>query len=296
MILTYFPKTCPPPGWPNLVIHARSREIDYPEHAGPLSLKSVFRGEEIHQVSGVRYAVDKSSVLLLNHGRPYSSHIRSGEEVETFSIFFERSFAAKTLRCLTETEDRLLDDPTVCGSQPVEFFETMYPRSPGLATLLIEMRDQTELNRHEPIWLEERLHQVLAQLLLDHLDLVARSEALTAVRATTRIEQYRRLLTARDFIEGNLGGAIDLPKISAASCLSSFHLLRLFKEAFEETPHQYLTRRRLERARDLLAGTALPVWEIGQRVGYESLSSFSRLVSKRYGTSPRGLRRRSAAS
>jgi len=296
MILRHFPENCPPPGWPNLVIHARAREVDYSEHSGPLSLKCVFQGEEIHQAAGVRYAVDEHSVLLLNHARPYSSHIHSRDEVEVFSLFFERTFAARTLRCLTETVSSLLDDPTHEGRQPLEFFETLYPRSQSLAALLREMRDRPVEERDEPIWLEEHLHQVLAHLIRDHLDKVRESDALTAVRPATRTEQYRRLLRARDFIEGNLSTGIDLSAIATVSCLSSFHLLRLFKRAFGESPHQYLIRRRLERARDLLATTDLPIWEVCQRVGYESLSSFSRLVLTRYGSSPRELRRRLAAN
>ena len=93
-------------------------------------------------------------------------------------------------------------------------------------------------------------------------------------------------------MEGNLRADIDLSMIASISFLSPFHLLRLFKQAFGETPHQYLTRRRLEHAHDLLTTTDLPVWKIGQRVGYDNLSSFSRLVSKHLGAAPRELRRR----
>ena len=291
MILRHFPKPCPPPGWPNLVIHARGRAIEYPEHAGPLSLKCVFEGEEIHDVAGVRYVVDDRSVLLLNHGRSYSSHIRPGREVEIFSLFFERDFATGTLRSLTQSVEDLRDDPTPTDCEPVEFFETRYSLNRDLALLLRTMRDQTETWKDAPLWLEERLHEVLAHLLLQYADSVRESQSLSAVRPVTRAEQYRRVLRARDFIEGNLRAGADLSTIASVSCLSSFHLLRLFKQAFRETPHQYLTRRRLEHAHDLLTTTDLPVWNICQRVGYESLSSFSNLVSRRYGASPLALRR-----
>ena len=154
MILRHFPKTCPPPGWPNLIIHARGREVDYPEHAGPLSLKCVIKGEEIHEVGGIPYSVDRHSALLLNHGRPYASRTRGFEEVETFSLFFEQGFAASTLRGLVATQEQLLDEPSLEGSQPVEFFETLYPLSPQLTLLLQRMRRQADLWHTEPMWLE----------------------------------------------------------------------------------------------------------------------------------------------
>jgi AraC-like DNA-binding protein len=247
-------------------------------------------------VAGVRYAVDEHSALLLNHGRLYSSHTSPGEEVETFSVFFERGFAAATLRGLADSEERLLDDPGGTSDQAVEFFETLYPLDTELAGYLREMRDRIAQWCDEPIWLEERLHHLLVHLLHRHSGMVRESEGLPAARPATRIEQYRRLLRARDYIEGNLGDEIDLASIASAACLSSFHLLRLFKQAFGETPHKYLTRRRLEVARHLLLTTDLPVWRICHEVGYESLSSFSRLVAKRYGASPRCIRRESASA
>jgi transcriptional regulator GlxA family with amidase domain len=47
--------------------------------------------------------------------------------------------------------------------------------------------------------------------------------------------------------------------MARAACLSPNHFLRSFKKAFHQTPHQYLTARRLERARALLRQTDLPV-------------------------------------
>ena len=41
MIVHHFPRPCPPVGWPNLVIHARGRGIEYAEHEAPLSNKCV---------------------------------------------------------------------------------------------------------------------------------------------------------------------------------------------------------------------------------------------------------------
>ena len=93
MIPRHFPKTCPPPGWPNLVIHARGRGIEYTEHQAPLSIKCVLQGHEVHEVRGIPYVVDEATYLLLNHGQRYSSRIGPEREAETFSIFFEQEFA-----------------------------------------------------------------------------------------------------------------------------------------------------------------------------------------------------------
>jgi AraC-like DNA-binding protein len=62
---------------------------------------------------------------------------------------------------------------------------------------------------------------------------------------------------------------------------------RSFKRAFGETPHRYLLRRRVERAKELLRNTPLSVTEISLDVGFRSLGSFSTAFRALVGESPR---------
>lgn len=290
MIVRHFPRPCPPAGWPNLVIHARGRGVEYSEHEAPLSIKCVFKGQEVHEVGGVRYAVDEGSYLLLNHGQRYSSRISSEHEAETFSIFFQREFTEQALRSWLDPVDHLLQDPDAAGKQPVDFVESLYPRAPALSRILLELRQESDIGHLDGAWLDEYLYSILGHLWSRHADLLRRIEALPAVRRSTRIEQYRRLRRARDFIDANLVGELPLAEIAHVACLSPFHLLRLFKGAFGRTPHQYATDRRLRRARTLVLGTDLPISEICNQVGYESLGSFSYRFKRHFGASPRQLR------
>lgn len=289
MIVRHFPRPCPPAGWPNLVIHARGRGVEYSEHGAPLSIKCVFKGQEVHEVGGIPYVVDEGSYLLLNHGQRYSSRIGS-EEAETFSIFFQRRFTEQALRSWLDPVDDLLLDPDAPSKQPVDFVESLYPRDSALSQLLLQLRQDSDNGDLDGARLDERLYAVLSHLWSGHSDLLRRIEALPAVRRSTRIEQYRRLRRARDYIDANLAGELPLARIATVACLSPFHLLRLFKEAFGRTPHQYATDRRLRRARELVEGTDLPISEICNKVGYESLGSFSYRFKRRFGASPRELR------
>jgi AraC-like DNA-binding protein len=110
-----------------------------------------------------------------------------------------------------------------------------------------------------------------------------------------RDEAFARLQRARRFIEGAYDEVIDLERIAAEADFSRYHFLRRFKDAFGETPHAYLTRRRIERAKQLLARTDLPVTQICFEVGFSSLGSFSTLFSRHVGRSPDRFRRRYVA-
>jgi AraC-like DNA-binding protein len=67
----------------------------------------------------------------------------------------------------------------------------------------------------------------------------------------------------------------ELRSISRAAGLSEFHFARLFKAATGATPFQFVTRTRMERAKQLLRKTRLPILEIAERVGYRKPSHFS---------------------
>ena len=96
---------------------------------------------------------------------------------------------------------------------------------------------------------------------------------------------YQRVVTAKLFIDDNFSEPIDLEEISKKAFLSRFHFHRLFTRIYRKTPHQYLTRKRIEKAKDLL-GENKPVTDVCNEVGFESIGSFSILFKKEIGFAP----------
>lgn len=82
------------------------------------------------------------------------------------------------------------------------------------------------------------------------------------------------------------GRPISLPDIAAHANLSLYHFLRIYKRAYGETPHEFLTRLRLVRAKTLLARGSHNVTEACFEVGFSSLGSFSSLFAGRRGFIP----------
>ena len=80
---------------------------------------------------------------------------------------------------------------------------------------------------------------------------------------------------AIDYIQDHVRDSLDLGSISRAAGLSEFHFARLFKAATGVSPFQFVTRTRIERAKELLRKTRLPIFEIAERVGYRKPSHFS---------------------
>jgi AraC-like DNA-binding protein len=79
---------------------------------------------------------------------------------------------------------------------------------------------------------------------------------------------------------------LTVERLAALAGLSPFHFIRRFRAAVGVTPHRYLRDRRLERADELLVTTSLPITEICDRVGFQSLGSFSSLFKRSSGETP----------
>src|SRR5882762_8580998 len=103
---------------------------------------------------------------------------------------------------------------------------------------------------------------------------------------STAPEVLERLDRARKFIDLCYDLPLDLKEISSHACFSRYHFLRLFRQAFNKTPHQYLIERRIERAKELLSANDLRVTDVCFEVGFQSLGSFSSLFHKSVGHPP----------
>jgi AraC-like DNA-binding protein len=104
-------------------------------------------------------------------------------------------------------------------------------------------------------------------------------------------ETFRRLCRARDLLATEYQSQIFLDEAAREACLSPFHFHRLFRSTFGETPHDFLTRRRMDRARHLLASGEMTVTEVCFEVGYSSLGSFSSKFQSLIGRTPTAYQR-----
>ena len=96
---------------------------------------------------------------------------------------------------------------------------------------------------------------------------------------------FRRLVRAREFLTDGYDAPVPLRDAAREAGMSPFHFLRSFSRAFDETPHAYVQRLRLEHAKERLARGA-SVTDVCFGVGYASLGSFSSLFARRVGLPP----------
>lgn len=88
-----------------------------------------------------------------------------------------------------------------------------------------------------------------------------------------------------------IDGRIVIAELARECGLSASHFARAFRRSFGVAPHQWLLRQRIARARELLAGTPMPLAEIAIACGFADQSHMTRVFSQHVGVGPAAWRR-----
>jgi AraC family transcriptional regulator len=101
-----------------------------------------------------------------------------------------------------------------------------------------------------------------------------------------------RLKRATEYMDANLAEPVSLADIAAAAGLSRMHFAAQFRMATGLRPHEYLLQRRIERARDLLLNSRLPLVEIALDVGFKTQAHFTTVFARFVNETPNAWRQR----
>ena len=114
-----------------------------------------------------------------------------------------------------------------------------------------------------------------AGLIAEEHALRARADRIACAKPSTREALFRRLLLSADFIQSHFAEPLSVELLAAVSNLSPFHFARLFALVMDETPHAFLTRKRVAVARRLIAA-GFGRGDVAERAGFGCRSTLFR--------------------
>lgn len=266
----------------NVIINARSSNVEYDEHWGPLSIKCAFNGREFYRSGNRTIAVDDSSYLIFNEGKNYSSYIRSESKVESFTINFNPEFVQDVLAAMEQRDI----DSVGRSNKNIHFIEKIYPHNTSLLPLLLTLRRMSMQLYSNKQRIKELFSEVLMRLVETQEEIQKEINMMSPRKYSTKQELYQRLNNAKDYMDACFADDLSLETIAHTAHLAPVYFLREFKKNYHLTPHQYLTQRRIEEAKYLLLSKHQTISEICLTVGFHDLSSFSKLFKYSTGFSP----------
>ncbi|MET0332289.1 MAG: AraC family transcriptional regulator [Dyella sp.] len=104
-------------------------------------------------------------------------------------------------------------------------------------------------------------------------------------RRSTALQPWR-LTRALDYIEAHLGENIALAELAEAAGLTRMHFAAQFRAATGLRPHEYLLRRRIERAQELLRREPISLADVALSVGFQTQAHFTTVFKRFVGRTP----------
>ena len=207
---------------------------------------------------------------IIPAGQGYSAYRE--EEIEDVTIYLDPSFLARA------AAEALISDR-------VELIEACSADDPVIRRIGMALKAEVESEGPAGRLYAESLANVLAVHLLRHY-----TQDGDRLRTVMGGLTGRKLNLATEFIEDNIERDLGITEIADAVDLSPFHFARSFKQATGISPHQYLIKSRIERAKSLLAKSELPIVEVGFRVGFKNQSHFTTLFRRVTHLTPKAYR------
>jgi AraC family transcriptional regulator len=270
----------------NVIINDTRKNVYFPLHWTTFSMKCAFGGTEQYVMGNMKYSVGEGTYLLLNEDTMYESLIDSESSVESFTLNFTKEFINDVFYSVSNRDEHMLDNPSSINNTAVNFYEKLYSFNPQMVHFLKGLRETIRSNSEDSQLLDECFYLILEYLFCEHVNTIIQIKMLEEKKQSTKEEIFRRLNLAKDYMHSNYSEKIELKDLGKISNLAPHYLLRKFKKHFGITPHRYLTLRRLEKAKDMLLHTDMPVTEVCIEVGFESHSSFSALFKIHYNQPP----------
>lgn len=255
-----------------------------PEHASAIGLLITRKGNCNYFVNGVKNQVDNNKVLFVNRNSQLA--IRIDEKYTAPALLFFNSKLPDLIQQSLNIDDKLLDGSS--DNLPFDFSylerihhnENLHQHVSSLIALGSSCSSFASLKA------DIIIRNLFEDLLKENLDSYKLSQNLNAIKASTRLEIFKRVSLAKEWLEENFHADIILEDMASVATMNSQHFLRMFKQIYHTTPHQYLVELKLKKAKHLLASTKLTITEICHAIGFESLFSFSILFKDRFGFAP----------
>lgn len=228
--------------------------------------------------------------LMAEHSRTCAACLEVQEQLSE-----DTTGDSKTVNCFAGLSDTGV--PVRVGDQLIGFLQTgqVFLKKPSRASFartskqLLEWGLKVDLNKLEDAYFHTRLltpakYESMVRLLTifgQHLSLVANQLAVQQQNSETPA-----ISRARKFISEHQAEKLSLSQVAQAVNTSTFYFCKMFKKATGLNFTDYLSRVRVEKAKNLLLNPHSRVSEIAYEVGFQSLTHFNRVFKKVTGQSP----------
>ncbi|BAU54642.1 helix-turn-helix transcriptional regulator [Mucilaginibacter gotjawali] len=261
------------------------RPYECDEHTSGIGLLMTGKGKCNYYVNSAKNQVDANKVFFINRGSTLAVRATESESAPVL-LFFNSRLPDLVQYSLEFGDEVMLEKPFDNLPYDFSYLERIHADDNLHQTILSLIDLGASCSSFASLTADMTIRNLFEALLLKNQDAYKRSQNIQAVKASTRLEIFKRVASAKDWMEQNYQTDITLEDISSIAAMNSQHFLRMFKQVYMITPHQFLIDLKLKKAKELLETTPMPINDVCQTIGFESVFSFSVLFKNRFGTAP----------
>ncbi len=254
-------------------------------HVSRFSVRCVSNGYQIYEIDGKYHCLNDRNFIIVNEGQTFASELRQDWKADGLIMALDGKMVQEYWESRQAWRGFHLDPSSIAtGTMPI--FENTLDRSESLDAYFQLIKAAITDGDKDPLFFQEKFVLLLDQLCELSTRTKLSMQSLPALKDSTREELYRRLSTARDYMEAHLDMNLSLRDICREACLSSFHFIRSFRALYGESPYQYLMRQRLSKAHLMVKRSKASIGEIMGQTGFNSSRTFRRAYQRKYGMTP----------
>jgi AraC-like DNA-binding protein len=234
------------------------------KHYDTILLVYTLNGRGLLKYKGREYFVEKGHLFIIDCMEHQYYSCCDGYPWEFKYIHFNGSESRKYVERLVEMDSVVL---------PIKSDSSILPNMDKLISMALEKTEDIDIKA------SCLLVEILTELLLTSSNPLLES---------SEPEYLRRII---DVIEDKYSLKLNLEELSREACVNKYYLTRQFKKYTGQSLYEYIVNFRINKAKEFLKSTSLPVCQIAEKVGFESTSHFVKTFKQNENTTPLKFRR-----
>lgn len=252
------------------------------------SIKYVIEGIEHYGINGTRYEVRNREYILANRHSEGYVEVGSRQTVSGICIDVAPDILSEVVASLLRPDTAVSDLDLDRFFHSPDFLENKYAAdNTQLGRCLIALEQVLLADPRRDPRPDRECYLLLAEKIIeDHIPVMKQLRAVRAVKTETRKDLFRKLESARGYMDRFFRNSPCIGQVAREAGFSEYHFFRLFRAVYALSPHQYMLRKRLKLAQELIGREGLRISDAALMCGFSDVHSFSKSYRNFFGKSP----------
>jgi AraC family transcriptional regulator len=272
----------------NLLVYSALKGFYQKEKSDCFVIRYVIEGTEHYHFNGHYYPVKKGQYLLSNATQEGDAEIDNTQKVLGICLGIEPDLIAEVVASVCSPDTPFTDNELGAFFKTSHFLENKYNTTEThLGQFLETINHYMQNNAFGQIEVSpEFFYTISEKIVADQIPIFKQLQAIPSIKSDTKKDLFRRIAKGKDFIDASFLLPLTIELIAKEACMSEYHFFRLFKSIVGISPHQYILKKRLEFAKNILKQDKTAVSIAAYDSGFSDIHAFSKAFKKHFGYSP----------